>query len=53
MSSIYPYIYMYIYTLPKFNLEPENGTEKWWFLKSNLLFQGAIFRFPVKLRESN
>ena len=41
MSSIYPYIY--INTLPKFNMEPENGTEKWWFLKRNLLFHGCHF----------
>ena len=26
---------------------------KWWFFKRNLLFQGAVFRFHVKLWEGN
>ena len=33
-------------TLPKFNMEPKNGG-----FQRNLLFQGAIFRFHVKLWE--
>ena len=36
-------------TLLGTNMAPEN----WWFPKRNLLFQGAIFRFHVKLWEGN
>ena len=38
---------MLLSTLPKFNMEPENDG----LFKRNLLFQGAIFRFHVKLWE--
>ena len=44
MSSnclVYIHNYIYIYTLPKFNMEPENGTEKCFFSKKESPIPGC------------